>query len=303
MSALVRLRRETAEMHQRVEETPFARAMADGSVERRRYVDYLRATAIMLDTLRTQVQRHGTARARSACARLDELSERLAADLELLAPNTPLTNAAAREAALAFADYIRCRVADGSACLLGVAYVIVGSHRGGRSIAAKVEAALGLDAGAGVRNIGATVNEGSGPWREFTDFLERELSTPAAMDEAVEGARDLLAVRGDLRGGRVRRAGGRARERDQPGSRRSSDRPGSRAPRAGDRRHGSGDGDVSLPELSLRRPWPTLRTQRQRLAADLARLRRTDRRAPDQRGPERGVPSICLEVRPTTICP
>ncbi|MCA9698545.1 MAG: biliverdin-producing heme oxygenase, partial [Myxococcales bacterium] len=194
MSVIESLRRAGEGAHERLESTPFAKSLLEGRVERQRYLDYLRAIAIIIDSLRTQTRLYGTASQRTVFECAADWSERLAADLAHLGAGSQARNHPAHVSALAFVDQLQRRFTDGSAFPLGVAYVLTGSHRGHRSIANKIKAALALPDDKGIRFMSATRGQGEGPWKAFLALLERELQGPSAVAEAMEGVRATYAV-------------------------------------------------------------------------------------------------------------
>jgi hypothetical protein len=74
-----------------------------------------------------------------------------------------------------------------------VAYVLVGSHRGNRSVAPAVAEALDLRDGAGTRYLRATEATGAAGWEAFRAKLDQALIDEGEIAEAVRGALEVFA--------------------------------------------------------------------------------------------------------------
>jgi heme oxygenase len=188
------IRRKTAAAHRRLERTAFARSLAEKRVARREYVEYLRALLVIVSTVSGEVQRRGTARDRAFLGCAADWLPLLQDDLDALGGAPSPTDTGARAAALDLARRICDHVGADSAYLIGTAYVLVGSHRGNRSVAPAVAGALDLRDGAGTRYLRASEATGDAGWKAFRARLDQTLVGEGEIAEAVRGALDVFAA-------------------------------------------------------------------------------------------------------------
>lgn len=186
------LRRRTAEAHTELENMRFGRRLAAGEIDRTRYSDYLRATATVVASLRTEVRRHrvdrqGVGALRPFLETFDDWTRLLEQDITHLGGDDGMANAAAQRAALDLVQTIRRHLVDAPGWVLGTAYVLFGSHNGNRAVAKAVASGLGLQGRAGTAYLRATCGDKS-LWPAFKDHVDRALDSERLVDEAVRGA-------------------------------------------------------------------------------------------------------------------
>ena len=192
MPASAQVRARTAELHRRLERTPFARAAQEARVGRVEYLDYLRALSVIVSTVDTEVSRFGSSEQKRLFAALADWRVLLAQDIEALGVSGHRTNSACVRAALGLVGNVRRRVDCDPAYLLGVAYVLFGSHKGNRTLAAPVASALSLSGEAGTQYLGATARPGKDDWQVVLAAMDEHLVTEGDVDRATAGARDVF---------------------------------------------------------------------------------------------------------------
>jgi len=201
VTASQRLREATAERHRRLERSRFARALSEKSVGRQQYAEYLQALSVVLSTFVGEVQRCGTPRERDLVQGMATWPRLLQDDLEALGAALSPVNEVAQSAALELAGEVRTQVGTGSAYLAGVAYVLVGSHRGNVRLAPGVSLALGLEGQAGTRYLRATEGAGDEPWEGFRARLDALLPSEGDVAQATQGALETFEAFAVLFGG------------------------------------------------------------------------------------------------------
>jgi len=92
MTASSILRERTAQAHAALEEMPFARRLAAGEIDRISFLDYLQATKVLIASLRTDIQRHGSDLHQHLLETLDDWCTRLESDIKSLNSDDGLTN-------------------------------------------------------------------------------------------------------------------------------------------------------------------------------------------------------------------
>lgn len=187
MTASSILRERTAQAHAALEEMPFAQRLAAGEIDRIAFLDYLQATNVLIASLRTDIQRHGSDLHQQLLETLEDWCARLESDIKSLNLDKGLANTEALDAALRLVQESRCHLVDDPDFILGLAYVLYGSHNGHRSIASQVSRALALPDGDGMRYFRAT-QDGPPVWREFKQIIDAHLTEQEQLISAVEGA-------------------------------------------------------------------------------------------------------------------
>jgi len=174
MSASQALRESTARAHRRLEDTDFARRLADGSIERQTYVDYLRAIAVLVANLRTAIRRHGTDDLNGILPTLDDWADRIAADIRALAADDATANERAQVAVLDLIQKVYLHSGHETDWLYGVLYVLYGSHKGNLSTVDTVSRGLRLEGDLGTSYFRATMNQRL-VWKEFQTLADSRL--------------------------------------------------------------------------------------------------------------------------------
>ncbi len=192
MKPTAQLRTATEAAHLELEQTAFGEALASGALTRLQYVDYLRATAVIVGTVASGVGSGGSPELRAAAGGLERWPARLHADLSALLSFTTPMNFAVNRAALAAARRLRER--PEAPYLLGAIYVLRGSHRGSLRVAPAVQRALGTTDSAGTSYLLATRDDPPTAWPEFVEQLDRQLASAPDLELAVEGARQLFGA-------------------------------------------------------------------------------------------------------------
>lgn len=184
------LRQATWDIHERLEATPYAKALEDGSVSLEGYLGHLRCLAV----LHSELERHLSKVADHPVWRPeDSRLPLIMADLDFFRPRFARDVLPAVEEALAMAGDIRRRCRTAPASLLGPLYVLEGSAKGGLTLAPLVRAALDLPEGRG-----ATYLESRGPavparFEAFMERMEAALGADEALlAQAVESAREFF---------------------------------------------------------------------------------------------------------------
>lgn len=185
-----RIRAAIGPLHDRIEATPLARALADGSFHR---ADY-RKLHVQLWHLHHHVEPF-CAEAPPACDFFEAAWGRLAAvtaDLEALQVRPPVpVPTAATTALLAWLKRVRT---DGPV-LLGCLYVLEGSRLGGRMLAPVIARGLGVAPvpGAGLDYYLHRQQDVPRHWRAFLDRLDAAGFSEAEQAGIVSGAREMMA--------------------------------------------------------------------------------------------------------------
>lgn len=192
---MLRLRNETADLHQRAESQTFQQRMFGGALTRPEYASWLGQMWLVHRALESELERVRSSDPRFAPVRADHCkAERLAADLAAVggAEPKPLPSTArliARIAAAAREEPLR---------LLGYHYVLEGSTNGNRILARRLLPALGLDAATAGRYLDPYGDRQREVWARFKEEMQQvELST-AECDLLVHAARELFAAIADL---------------------------------------------------------------------------------------------------------
>lgn len=187
MSASSKLRQSTAAAHQALEQTPVAESLASGQIERDTYVDYLRAIAVVIASMRTTIQRGGKLIQHEFLPALGDWNTRLEKDINQLAPNEPVANLGALAAAEALTQKLYRKMGEDPNWVVGMAYVLFGSQNGNRSIAEAVSRGLLLDGETGTSYLRATQGDES-YWRRFKLLVDQNLTDGESIDSATGGA-------------------------------------------------------------------------------------------------------------------
>lgn len=195
-----RLRDATAALHARAEALPFFDALAAGALPRAAYVDFLRALRPIHAALREQLLTCPDPRLRALAAgepdRLPLLDRDLAA-LTGCAHDAPAELTVAVVRGLVAAHALRAAAATSPAALAGFAYVLRGSALGGRAIAARLAASLGLSADRGLAWL--TGDDDATPaWARFVARLNALDLAPNDDAHAVAAARRLFDLVHDV---------------------------------------------------------------------------------------------------------
>lgn len=189
MPASEALRDATARAHRELESTEFARRLADGSIGRQAYVDYLRAIAVLVANLRTAIRRGGTDDLKGFLPTLDDWLILLDADIRAIAADDATANERAQRAVLDFVQKIYLHSGHESDWLYGVLYVLYGSHSGNLSIVDAVSRGLGLENGLGTAYFRATRNQRL-VWKGFKAYIDERLLSHQQRRLAETGADD-----------------------------------------------------------------------------------------------------------------
>lgn len=187
LSPVDALRAATRQLHEQLDALPYARAVVDGSLPLGLYASFLHAVHTVHGALESVVERTSAPMLRpyfTSCAARRAL---LAQDLAVLQVDLHAVDAAQLRA-LVLAQRIRLDERRDPRRLLGYAYVMEGSQLGGQHQALALATRPELAAGGRAYLVGA----GKATRANFVDFLERlapELATPAALEQAITGAR------------------------------------------------------------------------------------------------------------------
>ncbi|MDZ7643424.1 MAG: biliverdin-producing heme oxygenase [Woeseiaceae bacterium] len=181
------LRQRTASTHAELENMPFGQSLAAGTIDRVTYSDYLRATATLVASLRTDIRRHGMPMHQPFLDTLETWTQLLEADIRSIGPEDGVANSGARQAALDLVQELRCRLVDDPAWVIGMIYVLFGSHNGNRYIADAVTRGLSLAGGTGTGYLRATCNSRQ-LWPESKLRIDRVLDNEPLLENAVNGA-------------------------------------------------------------------------------------------------------------------
>lgn len=186
------LRERTQEQHTAIESSPFFAALAAGHLPRARYVELLRALAIVHEALEAGLSRSADPAVRAVLrpedARLPLLLRDLrdagfeARDVERDGGSPALLHAEV------LAERIRGWADDDPAALLGCVYVMGGSVLGGPFVAAMVTRGLAAE---GPVPLAYLTNDARPPgdfWRGFTDRMNAAALDPADMERAAAAA-------------------------------------------------------------------------------------------------------------------
>ncbi len=197
MSASEHLRRATVQAHRELHGSDLARRFETGSIARHVYVDYLRATAVLVASLRTSLRRRGNEAFAGFLPTLDDWTDRLGADVRALAADDAVSNERAQDVVVRFMQEVYRHLRSETQWLYGVLYVLYGSHNGNRSIAAAISRGLELDDGSGTTYLRATEGE-EDVLATFRTLVDAQLVSNEHRDLASEGAAATFACFRDV---------------------------------------------------------------------------------------------------------
>jgi heme oxygenase len=185
------LRAATRVLHERIDNSEFAHAVANGTIPLPRYASFLRAVHAVLSAVEETVERSGSAELRAACAHGGERRARLVRDLAYLQTDLRGVDAAVLHA-LALGQQLRRDAQLASAALLGYLYVIEGSQLGGLFQKKALEGRPELQAG-GLAYLTGAGRDTQAQFRAFVAKLEAALTDDAALASAIAGATHAFA--------------------------------------------------------------------------------------------------------------
>jgi heme oxygenase len=190
-----RLRRETADEHQRVERLPFFEALAAAEVPLASYAGLLDALRIVHESLEREISSRRERFApfgRVWDVSLSKLTS-LDADLADLGADRPAGTPAATLRAHLLSQRVRQRAEREPVSLLGYLYVLEGSTLGGTIVAMQVARAFGLDRGRGARYLSGYGKATKANWTAFSERMNAALARGADHEAVVSGAREAFA--------------------------------------------------------------------------------------------------------------
>lgn len=186
--AIERLRDATRSLHDEVDGSAYARAVAAGAVPVDRYASFLRAMWQVHAALERALEAHPDPELRVALARTPERRARLVDDLAALGVDPYGVDLAAIHA-LRLARRMR---ADVTAALYGYGYVLEGSQLGGLLQHQRLVERPEFHGG-GLAYLAGAGRDTRAQFGEFVARLDASLRDPAAVDRAVEAARATFA--------------------------------------------------------------------------------------------------------------
>lgn len=188
---MIRLRDETADLHQQAETQDFQQRMFRGALERREYTAWLGQMWHVHRALEAELERVGAADPRFAAVRREHFkAERLAADLAALGAPEPAPLPATARLLARFDAAGR----DQPLRLLGYQYVLEGSTNGNRILARRLLPVLGLDAAVAGRYLDPYGDRQREVWAQFKADMQGVELSPADSDLLVDAARELFAA-------------------------------------------------------------------------------------------------------------
>lgn len=197
MTILERLRAVTRELHNQVEATPYARALARGEAGLESYVGHLRAMAVVHAALERHVNQTTDARLTSVWDSTGQGWAELQNDLRYFQTQGVPDIPDAVEAALKVAKNIRLRSLNRPISLLGYLYVMEGSAKGASVLHRYAVQGLKLSE-EGTRYLAAQKSALATRWAPFTSRLEDlaldDQDRRRICDAAVEFYQELLNV-------------------------------------------------------------------------------------------------------------
>ncbi len=183
------LRAATREIHSRIEETPFAKELLDGTLDRDSYVGYIRVLAVIHAAMERRLD---------ACEhplvvpvwraedlrRLPQLMDDNDFFLRSLVPDA----SGAVEAALRAASHILLMSRDNPVALLGCLYVLGGSTKGAVILAPRLAQALDLSLGQGLSYLTRHSDPGREEWDRAATVLDALVTDPADIEAMTQTA-------------------------------------------------------------------------------------------------------------------
>ncbi len=197
-----RIKKETAELHQRAESVSFFSELLQLKAEKQTYISYLRILAIIHATLEKEVSNSDHVVLKTLWQEKMRRLPLLEEDIEILItskkadslnwtevyaePDTPIS------IALRLALRIRVLSMENPFQLLGFLYVLEGSTNGGIRMAPRVTEAFGLSGNAGVRYLMNYGEEQSREWQNFKQRLEEAVISEDDVTAILAGAKEMF---------------------------------------------------------------------------------------------------------------